>query len=313
MVTASMPRLRLPVIVSVTAGDARARRREEALRGLLSGAADPVFSYPQSLAALRDAVAAEVMAGATHLAVAGGDGTVHHVVNALDGALVTVIPIPIGSGNDFSKGLGIGMDVARSVEALASGRSRTIDLIEVNGRRVCTVAGAGLVADTGLQVGRLLAPGSTWRPVVRRLGRSAYLMGAAARLLLVPKIAHEAEIRWRDMKGTWFEWEGRLHGVFFANLPTLGAGLRLPLSSQTNDGAFELAVLPQNSRRRLAWSLGCLRSDRRLPAGTLIIERTSEAQVRWKGGSRIIGDGEDLGSAVEIHARSLPNALTVSV
>jgi diacylglycerol kinase (ATP) len=313
MVTASMSRLRLPVIMSVTAGEARARQREGALRALLSSTADPVFSYPPSLEALRETVAAEVRAGATHLAVAGGDGTLHHAVNALSGASVTVVLIPIGSGNDFSKALGVGADIARTVQALADSRTRTIDLIEVNGRRVCTVAGAGVVADTGLHVGRLLAPGSAWRPIVRRFGRSAYLMGAAGRLLVVPRIIGEAAIKWRDMKGTWFEWEGPLHGIFCANLPTLGAGLRLPLSSQTNDGAFELAVLPANSRRRLAWSLGCLRSNRRLPAGTLIIERTSEAQIRWKGGSRIIGDGEDLGFAEEIHARSLPNALTVSV
>ena len=80
-----------------------------------------------------------------------------------------------------------------------------------------------------------------------------------------------------------------------------------------NDGAFELAVLPQSSRRRLMWSLGCLRSGRRLPAGTMIVERTPEAQIRWKGGSRVIGDGEDLGFVEEIHARSLPNALMIGV
>ncbi len=156
MVTGLMSRLRLPVIMSLTAGDARPREHEAALKALLSASADPVFSYPESLAALREGVAAEVRSGATHLAVAGGDGTMHHVVNALGGAPVIVVPIPIGSGNDFSRALGIGLDVARAVQALADRRSRTIDLIEVNGRRVCTVAGAGLVADTGLQVGRLL-------------------------------------------------------------------------------------------------------------------------------------------------------------
>jgi hypothetical protein len=45
----------------------------------------------------------------------------------------------------------------------------------------------------------------------------------------------------------------------------------------------------------------------------MIIERTSEVQIRWKGGSRVIGDGEDLGFVEEIHARSLPSALTVGI
>jgi diacylglycerol kinase family enzyme len=308
-----VPRLRLPVIVSLTAGDGHARRHEPRLREALSPVADPVFTYPESIAALRDAIVAEVDSGATHVAVAGGDGTLHHAVNAIGDRPVTLVPVPLGSGNDFSRALGIGEDPARVTAALANQRTRRIDAIDVNGRRVCTVAGAGIVADTGLHVGRLLAPGSMARPIVRRLGRSAYLLGGAARLAFSWNVVRDAEIRWRDPKGHWFEWEGRLHGLFLANLPTLGAGLRLPFSSQMDDGAFELAVLPQSSRRRLIWSLGCLRTGRRLPAGTMIVERTSEAQIRWKGGSRLIGDGEDLGFVEEIHARSLPNALMIGV
>ena len=301
------------MIVSLTAGDGHARRHEERLRAALSSAADLVFSYPQSLSALRDAVVAEAESGATHIAVAGGDGTLHHAVNALGDRPVAIVPVATGTGNDFSRGLGVGAELSTIGTTLARLQTRRIDLIDVNGRRVCTVAGAGIVADAGLQVGRLLAPGASARPIVRRLGRSAYLLGGAARLAFSWRIVRDAEIRWRDTKGTWFEWEGRLHGLFLANLPTLGAGLRLPFSSQMNDGAFELAVLPQSSRRRLIWSLGCLRSGRRLPAGTMIVERTPEAQIRWKGGSRVIGDGEDLGFVEEIHARSLPNALMIGV
>jgi diacylglycerol kinase (ATP) len=306
-------RLRLPVIVSLTAGDGHARRHEERLRAALSSVAEAVFSYPESLADLREAVVAAAESGATHVAVAGGDGTLHHAVNALGERPVTLVPLPMGSGNDFSRALGVGDDPAIVGQSLRNLNRRYIDLIDVNGHRVCTVAGAGIVADTGLQVGRLLSPASSVRSIVRRFGRSAYLLGGAARLMFSWRVVRDAEIRWCDTKGTWYEWEGRLHGLFLANLPTLGAGLRLPFSSQMNDGAFELAVLPQSSRRRLIWSLGCLRSGRRLPAGTMIVERASEARIRWKGGSRIIGDGEDLGFVEEIHARSLPNALTIGV
>jgi diacylglycerol kinase family enzyme len=312
-VNCAVQRLRLPVIVSLTAGDAHPRRHEERLRTALAATADPTFSYPLSLPALRDAIVAEAESGATHIAVAGGDGTLHHAVNALGDRPVAIVPVPIGTGNDFSRALGVGTDLSTIATALGRLQTRRIDLIEVNARRVCTVAGAGIVADAGLQVGRLLAPGSSARPILRRFGRSAYLLGGAARLAFSWRVVKDAEIRWRDTKGTWFEWEGRLHGLFLANLPTLGAGLRLPFSSQMNDGAFELAVLPQSSRRRLIWSLGCLRSNRRLPAGTMIIERTREAQIRWKGGSRIIGDGEDLGHVEEIHARSLPGALAIGI
>ena len=154
------------MIVSLTAGDGHARRQEPRLRQLLSGIADPVFSYPESLAALREAVVAEAESGATHIGIAGGDGTLHHAVNALDGRAVSLVPLPLGSGNDFSRALGLGSGPARATEGLTKLSARRIDVIDVNGHRVCTVAGAGIVADTGLQIGRLLAPGSSARAIV---------------------------------------------------------------------------------------------------------------------------------------------------
>jgi diacylglycerol kinase (ATP) len=171
MVTAPVQRIRLPVIVSVTAGNARARRQEHRLRAALQATADPVFSYPPTLPALRAAVIAEADSGATHIAIAGGDGTLHHAVNALGDRPVALVPVPIGSGNDFSRALGLSADLSTLAARLGSLQTRRIDVIDVNGHRVCTVAGAGIVADAGLQVGRLLAPGTVLRPVVRQLGR----------------------------------------------------------------------------------------------------------------------------------------------
>ena len=45
----------------------------------------------------------------------------------------------------------------------------------------------------------------------------------------------------------------------------------------------------------------------------MVVERTTEAHIRWKGGTHILGDGEDLGFVEEIHAHSLPNALMIGV
>ena len=141
MVTAPAQRVRLPVIVSVTAGDAHARRHEDRLRAALGATADPVFSDPPTVAALRDAIVAAIASGATHIAVAGGDGTVHHAVNALGDRPVALVPVPIGSGNDFSRALGVNPDLSTLAARLANLQTRRIDLIEVNGQRVCTVAG----------------------------------------------------------------------------------------------------------------------------------------------------------------------------
>src|SRR5262249_40792914 len=138
-----------------------------------------------------------------------------------------------------------------TARALLSCGTRRIDLLEINGRRVCTVAGIGIVAATGVQVARLMSPGSAWRPPLRALGAYAYMGAAAARPLLAPRITPPARVRWREGDGDWSEVTSTIHGLFLANLATLGAGLRLPVPGRSDDGSIEVVRLPKNRRIRL--------------------------------------------------------------
>jgi diacylglycerol kinase (ATP) len=302
----------LPIIVSTRAGHRAASRVEAMVRAGLPGV-DPHFLYPATLPDLVDVVDGLVRQGLRRLAVAGGDGTIHRVVNALGDASVVLAPIPTGSGNDFCRGIGLTADPAVALRALAGGRTGQVDLLEVNGRRVCTVAGLGLVADTGVQVGRLLAATSPWRPLVRGLGAPAYLLAAAARLLFHPSVTSLARVAWQDPSGARRLAQGPMHGVFLANLPTLGAGLRLPVPGRADDGRFELAWLPKSSRATLIRSLSCLRSGKPVPPGALQVQSALTAEIEWTSGSPLLGDGEDLGRARRFHVRVLPAALQVPV
>lgn len=301
----------LPVIVSPSAGSGAGAGAESFLRESLSPHVQARFHHPATLDALRRVVHDEARAGATHIAVAGGDGTLHHVVNALGDAPVVLVPLPIGSGNDFCRGIGLTTSLAAAVEALASGRTRRVDLVEVNRTRVCTVAGLGLVADVGVQAGRWLAPGSPWRPLGRALGDVAYLAAAAGRLLLARRVAGDATISWRDVEGQSHETRRRLHGVMLANLQTLGAGLRLPVPGAPDDGAFELVQILEGSRLKLGRAMSSLRSDRPVPPQTLDVARAIEATIEWHGGSALLADGEDLGVATRFEVRALGGALEV--
>src|SRR5215831_2472574 len=93
--------IELPVIVSASAGAGAGRNLEPSLRGLLAPGFEPRFLHPADLDDLRRLVADIARSGAAYLAVAGGDGTLHRVVNALGDAPVIVAPLPTGSGNDF--------------------------------------------------------------------------------------------------------------------------------------------------------------------------------------------------------------------
>jgi len=300
----------LPVLLSTSAGTGVAQVIEADLRVRLSPHFEPRFLTPVT----RDELALVVRDQARRtprLAVAGGDGTIHLVVNALGDAPVVVAPLPTGSGNDFCRGIGLTPRLETAVAALVSGRTRRVDLVEVNGTRVCTVAGLGLVADVGVQAGRWLAPGSPWRPLGRALGDVAYLGAAAGRLLFSRRIAGDATVSWHDMDGRSHEVQQRLHGVMLANLQTLGAGLRLPVPGEPDDGAFELVQVLEGPRLRLARALSSLRSDRPVPPGTIDVKRAVEATIEWQGASALLADGEDLGVAERFNVRVLPRALEV--
>ena len=72
-------------------------------------------------------------AGCRSIVVVGGDGSLHAVVSALhrrhELAKRTLGLIPLGTGNDFARALGIPLDPGEAAAALLSGKSRPMDLI----------------------------------------------------------------------------------------------------------------------------------------------------------------------------------------
>jgi diacylglycerol kinase (ATP) len=74
------------------------------------------------------------LAGYELVVAAGGDGTVHEVVNGLmqgGQAAASLGVIPIGSGNDFAYSQGIPFDPEQAVTRLFNGQRATIDLARV--------------------------------------------------------------------------------------------------------------------------------------------------------------------------------------
>ncbi|CUH97557.1 hypothetical protein P22_3688 [Propionispora sp. 2/2-37] len=79
---------------------------------------------------------------------AGGDGTIHEVVNAMLEANTT-IPlglIPCGTSNDFAAFLKIDRSMEQCVGVITGGRCRSIDVGMINDKYFMNVASAGLLA-----------------------------------------------------------------------------------------------------------------------------------------------------------------------
>ena len=84
-----------------------------------------------------------------YILIAGGDGTVDSVVNAMAKSGIS-LPIgisPVGTANDFSKFLGMPSDVEEACKQILSSEVKSVDLGSINDKYFVNVASTGLFTD----------------------------------------------------------------------------------------------------------------------------------------------------------------------
>jgi diacylglycerol kinase (ATP) len=88
--------------------------------------------------------AKEVARSTDVLVVAGGDGTVSDVINAVDTTQTPIAFLPLGSGNALAYGLGYPMGIVRAAHRIRVGRIYEYDLIHCDGRKRAILASIGI-------------------------------------------------------------------------------------------------------------------------------------------------------------------------
>ena len=154
---------RLLVIVNPTAG--RGGKLGACLEAL---SARGCSLYIEATQAAGDAerIAREADAGAFDAVIAaGGDGTVHEIVNGLIGKRLPLGLIPLGTANVLAAEIGQDPSPERVAETIASGQRWPVRLGRVGGARFLLMAGAGFDADVVAGIDLALK---------RRAGKFAY-------------------------------------------------------------------------------------------------------------------------------------------
>jgi YegS/Rv2252/BmrU family lipid kinase len=112
-----------------------------------------------------------VAEGFDKVVAAGGDGTIHAVVNGLAGSSATLGLLPIGTVNVFAIELGLPIHNLESCwDIIAGDQIRLIDLPSANGKYFVQLAGVGLDAQ---------AVKETSQALKRNFGPLSYLISAA--------------------------------------------------------------------------------------------------------------------------------------
>lgn len=96
-----------------------------------------------------------VREGYSTILAAGGDGTIREVVNGIVGTSTVLGVIPIGSGNDFTKSVGIPRALEAACVTVKQGSVREIDLGRINSGYFANAVGIGFDALATLEANRM--------------------------------------------------------------------------------------------------------------------------------------------------------------
>lgn len=130
------------IILNPAADNGRSALHQGPITEILQSYARVDFVVSESAAHARQSAREAAEAGYFLVVAAGGDGTVHQVVNglmAVPESRTLLGVIPIGSGNDFAYANGISTNVLEATHRLFTGEPRWLDLARVeneNGRFV---------------------------------------------------------------------------------------------------------------------------------------------------------------------------------
>jgi diacylglycerol kinase (ATP) len=246
--------------------------------------------------------------GDRYLVAAGGDGTVHEVLNGMldDGARVArdaVLGIvAAGSGCDIVRSLGLPGDAVRASRHLLGEAVRTIDIGKVTftaggkeaTRYFANIAEAGLGAAVVARTGTL----------PRSLGAAKYFAGF---WLTLPGF-NPAVVR-LDADDSSFEW--RAHNVVVANGQFFGGGMHISPKSQPDDGMLDVLAMvgPKTDAFTM---LPKIYKGTHVPHRNIAEARARAVHIDARPPLLIEADGEILGTTPATF-EVVPNAIRIKV
>jgi diacylglycerol kinase (ATP) len=257
---------------------------------------------PASADETRALIEASARSGATHFAVAGGDGTVNLAVNALMPLGLAAPPVigvlPVGTGCDLLRTFGLPQDVAGAARHLTTNAVYDIDVGTLEGswglRYFVNVAQTGVGA----------AAVQTAMSLGRRLGAARYPLAFVARLPGFPRATVKIITERRTI-------ESEALAVILANAQFFAGGWNVAPKAMLVDGALDVQII--NCRKTSAPALvpkvikGTHLSDpavRRLSAAEFSIETDPPWPVECDG---------DLVGNTAVKGRVIPAAISLKI
>lgn len=275
-----MPRTVHIIVHAKVAADTGLMAAVEAARGRGVTVVEQVTDSPGSAARLAEEAAG---GGADVVVAAGGDGTLHEVVQGVVRAGLpsrcAVGVVPLGTANDFASGAGIPLgDPLAALDLIAAAEPRPIDLGRVGDRYFLNVASGGFITDVTTE---------TPEAMKRLLGGVAYLLRG---LTSIGSIAAKP-VR---LRAPGIDWDASLYVVAVGNGCQAGGGFHLCGRARLDDGLLDVLVIPDVPVDQALTVLGSLMTGGTPEAKDVRYHQVPWIEVEAPDGIRFNLDGEPI-------------------
>ncbi|MFE2824219.1 diacylglycerol kinase [Streptomyces sp. NPDC059271] len=243
---------------------------------------------------------AAVAAGTGALVAVGGDGMANLALQAVAGTDTPFGLIPVGTGNDFARALGLPLRAPAAAarltaDALKEDRLRAVDLGRVDGTWFGTVLASGFDSRVNDRGNRMRLP----------VGRFRYDLAMLAELAAFRPFAYRLTLDGGETR----EIEATLVAV--GNGSSYGGGMRICPGADLGDGLFDVTVVGNCGRATLLTVFPKVYRGTHVDHPVVTVHRAARVELVAAGVTGY-ADGEPLG-ALPLTAECIPGAVRVAL
>lgn len=213
----------------------------------------------------------------SHVLIAGGDGTVDSVINAMY-RLNIKLPIailPTGTANDFAKFLGIPTDIEEACKNILSSIVKTVDIAKINDRYFVNVASTGLFAEVSQKTDINLK---------NTIGKLAYYIKGIEELPNFKKINIKIESKECS-------YDGETYLILVFNGKTAG-NFNIATKSKINDGLLDVIVFKAMPVKEMFYLLLTIFKGEHITSENVLYFKTDKIKIECNDSISTDIDGE---------------------
>ena len=269
------------LIISNTSSGKSQSEQVDAVGKELERRGEITHLQPPSLQSFDEDVARAAQ-GKDLIVVAGGDGTLNCALNALEKKLddLVLAVVPLGTGNDFARTLGMPEDPVDAARAIVDGEERRVDYGRASGEGAERYFLNACMGGFPVQVNKEID-----ERVKKRAGPLAFWIGGAKAAVKMPE--YEIEVDGRRVE--------ECVAVGIGNGRTAGGGIEVFPQADPSDGSLDCCVMQVSSVREGLEMAAKVRSGEHAGLENVDNSRARRIEIRSEPELEFNVDGDLLG------------------